>query len=284
MGRLWFCGKWIQWIKACLESATVSVLVNGSPTKEFKPTRGLRQGDPMTPFLFLIVAQGLAGLVNQATRKNLLSGIKVGDKKVEVNLLQFADDTLFVCEPNMQNIKCIEAILGSPIGVCKEITKLQRKFLWGWGTDGKKIAWTSWENICKAKEEGGLGIKRIDLFNKTLLAKWLWRWCSTERGLWKEVLESKYGARGLLNSIAPKRNRYTSRWWNDLLKVNLFDQGDNWFNQNMTWEVGSGEKIKFWEDEWLANGQLKGRYKRLYNNSELKDKPIGSCGSWNVDG
>ena len=89
---------------------------------------------------------------------------------------------------------------------------------------------------------------------------------------------------GLLNSIAPKRNRYTSRWWNDLLKVSLSDQGDNWFNQNMTWEVGSGEKIKFWEDEWLANGQLKGRYERLYNNSKLKDKPIGSCGSWNVDG
>jgi len=52
----------------------------------------------------------------------------------------------------------------------------------------------------------------------------------------------------------------------------------------MTWEVGSREKIKFWEDEWLANGQLKGRYKRLYNNSELKDKLIGSCGSWNADG
>jgi len=272
-------------------------------------TRGLRQGDPMTPFLFLIVAQGLARLVNQATRKNLLSGIKVGDKKVKVNLLQFADDTLFVCEPNVQNIKCIKAILrcfelssglkvnfykskigaigvdryevkmysaifhcslmdipftylGLPIGgnpsrcsfwepvlskirkklsvwkgknlsfagrvclikfiinavplfflsffkapirVCKEITKLQKKFLWGWGTDGKKIAWTSWENICKVKEERGLGIKRIDFFNKALLAKWLWRRCSTESGLWKEVLESKYGARGLLNSTVPKK-------------------------------------------------------------------------------
>jgi len=49
----------------------------------------------MAPFLFLIVAQGLSGLVKQATRKNLLSGIKIGDKKVEVDLLQFADDTLF---------------------------------------------------------------------------------------------------------------------------------------------------------------------------------------------
>ena len=71
MGRIGFCGKWVQWIRACLESTTVSVLVNGSPTKEFKPIRGLRQGDPMAPFLFLIVAQGLSGLVKQATRKKL---------------------------------------------------------------------------------------------------------------------------------------------------------------------------------------------------------------------
>jgi len=111
MNRLGFCGKWIQWIRAYLESTTISVLVNGSPTKEFKPSRGLRQGDLMAPFLFLIVAQGLAGLVKQVTRKNLFSGLKIGDKKVEVNLLQFADDTLFVCESNVQNILCIKAML-----------------------------------------------------------------------------------------------------------------------------------------------------------------------------
>jgi len=64
--------KWIQWIRACLESATISVLVNGSPTKEFKPSRGLKQGDPIAPFLFLIVAQSLSGLVHQAKSKNLL--------------------------------------------------------------------------------------------------------------------------------------------------------------------------------------------------------------------
>jgi len=81
MGRLGFYEKWIQWIRACLESTTVLVLVNGSPTKEFKSSRGIRQGDPMTMFMFLIVAQGLAGLVEEATRKKLLSGIKVGEKR-----------------------------------------------------------------------------------------------------------------------------------------------------------------------------------------------------------
>jgi len=104
---------------------------------------------------------------------------------------------------------------------------------------------------------------------------------SPEIGLWKEVLESKYGSRRLTNSPEPKRNRYTSRRWKDLTKV---EQGDNWFNSNMVWKVGSGEKVKFWEDEWLANGQLKEQYEKIYNNSELKDKSIGSFGRWSTEG
>ena len=171
-----------------------------------------------------------------------------------------------------------------PVGVSKEITKLQRKFLWGWGTEGRKIAWTSWENICKAKEDGGLGIRCIDLFNKALLAKWIWRLGSAEKGLWKDVLESKYGLWSMTNSFTPQRIRYKSKWWNDLSKVSISDQGDNWINSNMVWQLGSGDKIKFWEDEWLANGQLKGRYERIYNNSDLKDKTIENFGNWSTQG
>ena len=48
--RLGFHSLWIKWIKGCVESVSVSVLVNGSPTKEFFPKRGLRQDDPLAPF------------------------------------------------------------------------------------------------------------------------------------------------------------------------------------------------------------------------------------------
>jgi len=109
--RLGFHDKWILWVKGCMVSSSMSVLINGSPTEEFKPSRGLRQGDPLAPFLILVVAEGLVGLVRQALGMNVLRGIKVGRNSIECCLLQFADDTLFMCEDSFSNIFAIKAIL-----------------------------------------------------------------------------------------------------------------------------------------------------------------------------
>ena len=98
MRRMGFQEKWIGWIKECLSSASISILVNGSPTDEFKPQRGLRQGDPLAPFLFNLVAEGLTGMMREAVSKNLYHSFLVGKKKIPVNMLQFADDTIFFGE------------------------------------------------------------------------------------------------------------------------------------------------------------------------------------------
>ena len=94
-----------------MESSTISILVNGSLTNEFQPKSGLRQGDPMTQFLFLIIAEGLAGLVRQTTKKQMCRGVRVRSKGTMINLLQFVHDTLFVCEAHVANIKIIKTIL-----------------------------------------------------------------------------------------------------------------------------------------------------------------------------
>ena len=95
MKRLGFCNKWICWIEGCLKSASISVLVNGSPTNEFLPQRGLREGDPLAPLLFNIVAEGLTGLMREALDKGIYSSFLVGKNNTPANILQYADDTIF---------------------------------------------------------------------------------------------------------------------------------------------------------------------------------------------
>jgi len=63
------------------------LLVNGSPTNEFYPHIGLRQGDPLAPLLFSIVAEGLTGLMREALDKSLYSSLMVGKNKIPVNIL-----------------------------------------------------------------------------------------------------------------------------------------------------------------------------------------------------
>lgn len=106
-----FCGKWRKWIKACVESASAAVLVNGSPWGEFKLKRGLHQGDPISPFLYLLVAEGLSLLTQRAVEEGLLKPVVIGKKKVFISHLQYADDTVFLCNGKLENLKVIKRIL-----------------------------------------------------------------------------------------------------------------------------------------------------------------------------
>ena len=98
-------------IEGCLKSAFVSVLINGSPSPEFSPQKGLRQGYPLALLLFNIVAEALNGPMSQAMGKVIFRGFPVGLNKVEISVLQYADDTIFFGEASMQNVKAIKAVL-----------------------------------------------------------------------------------------------------------------------------------------------------------------------------
>ncbi|GKF88208.1 putative RNA-directed DNA polymerase, eukaryota, reverse transcriptase zinc-binding domain protein [Tanacetum coccineum] len=98
MRQMGFGEKWRKWMGACLASASISVMVNGSPSKEFKMERGLRQGDPLSPFLFLIVAEALQIAVLEACSKGVYKGITLADGGANLSLLQYADDALFIGE------------------------------------------------------------------------------------------------------------------------------------------------------------------------------------------
>lgn len=105
MAQMGFSVKWRDWIQSCLQSTHGSVLVNGSPTLEFKIMRGLRQGDPLSPFLFILAIESLHIALLEAKSKSIFHGIEVGNDKIHVSHLLFADDALIMGEWSLENAK-----------------------------------------------------------------------------------------------------------------------------------------------------------------------------------
>ena len=93
--RMNFPTLWRKWMSECVGTTTISVLVNGCPTEEFPMERGLRQGDPLSPFLFFLAAEGFNVIMLSVIEAGLFNGYRVGrDNDVCLSHLQFADDTV----------------------------------------------------------------------------------------------------------------------------------------------------------------------------------------------
>jgi len=108
MLKMGFPTLWRKWIKECVGTATTSVLVNGSPTYEFSLGNGLRQGNPLLPFLLLLAAEGFHVLMESLSVNNLFTGYKVGRRdSMGVSHLQFSDDTLILGEKSWVNMRAI---------------------------------------------------------------------------------------------------------------------------------------------------------------------------------
>jgi len=103
MRKMGFSDVWCAWIRAALESSRASVLVNGSPTHEFEVQRGLRQGDPLSPFLFVIAMEGFHVGLLEASRVGAFNGVKIGSSELEISHLLYADDDVIVCDWSLQN-------------------------------------------------------------------------------------------------------------------------------------------------------------------------------------
>jgi hypothetical protein len=112
MQKMNFSTLWRKWMSECVGTATASVLVNGSPTEEFCIERGLRQGDPLSSFLFLLAAEGFNVLMSSLKEEGLFHGYRVGrDNDLCLSHLQFADDTLIIGNKSWLNVRSMRVVL-----------------------------------------------------------------------------------------------------------------------------------------------------------------------------
>ncbi|XP_019170961.1 PREDICTED: uncharacterized protein LOC109166463 [Ipomoea nil] len=109
---LGFDERWVQLVMLCVHSVRYRVLVNGKPSEEIVPTRGLKQGDPLSPYLFIICAEGLSLLLQDSQTKGLLHGCRVARGAPPISHLFFADDSLLFFKANLQEALEVKKCLG----------------------------------------------------------------------------------------------------------------------------------------------------------------------------
>ncbi|GKA82392.1 RNA-directed DNA polymerase, eukaryota, reverse transcriptase zinc-binding domain protein [Tanacetum coccineum] len=283
-----FPGKMVNWIMACIATPKFTICVNSERYGYFIGGRGLRQGDPISPYIFTMVMETLNLIVKDEIMKNKDFKYHFGCKQMKITHLCFADDLIMLSHGDKFSVtilkkaldkfsaisglypnlgKCImlcrslnddtkrdissifpfkegklhmrylgvplvtkkigvldckqlvdkvnqklndwknkslsyagraqliASVLGSmqvywgsvfllPKTVVKDIEKCFKKFLWNSGESCKGKARVAWVDVCKPKDQGGLGFKSLELWNKTLLVKHLWNIASRKESLW----------------------------------------------------------------------------------------------------
>nr|GEY38104.1 RNA-directed DNA polymerase, eukaryota, reverse transcriptase zinc-binding domain protein [Tanacetum cinerariifolium] len=303
----------IKWIMLCVRSAAFSVFVNGERHGYFKGGRGLRQGDPMSPYIFTLVMEvfthsmkkqiskaldsfnAVSGLVPSLGKSTIFFGnveesikneileimpFKIGKlpvsylgvplitKQIGINECKCLIDKVKIKVNNWKNrmlyyagrLQLVASVLTSmqvywasvfilPKTVIKDIDRLLKGFLWCQGDLSKGKAKVAWKQICRPKNEKGLGIKNLCDWNEVLMDKHLWNLDSNKESLWvkwinvirlkgKCIWEAKYSTN-------------SSSGWKQLLS--LRDK----MKKHVKYEVGNGKTIFLWHDKWWDGGILK---------------------------
>ena len=112
MRKMGFNERWIKIVVECMKTVSYSILVNGEPYGMIHPTRRIRQGDPLSPFLFLLCTKGLNGLIKNAKIHGDIHSFSLCRKGLKLTHLLFTDDSLLFCRATIEECeKVLLAIL-----------------------------------------------------------------------------------------------------------------------------------------------------------------------------
>lgn len=111
MRKLGFAERWITLAMTCVRIVTYSMLINGQPHGNISPTRGIQQGDPLSPYFFLLCGEGLGALLNRVENEGRITGLPITRGGTRLNHLFFANDSLLFCKTNIFEWLHIQEIL-----------------------------------------------------------------------------------------------------------------------------------------------------------------------------
>jgi hypothetical protein len=109
--QMGFAPRWVAMIMRCIQTVWFSVKLNGVVSDTFCPSRGLRQGDPLSPYLFLFCMEGFSALLRQAQAEHQLAGVSFGRGGLTITHLLFADDSVVFLEATNESMTALKSVL-----------------------------------------------------------------------------------------------------------------------------------------------------------------------------
>ncbi|XP_059315804.1 uncharacterized protein LOC132066519 [Lycium ferocissimum] len=283
LNQMGFSEGFIDKIWRLIAKNWYSILFNGKARGFFHSTRGVKQGDPLSPALFILIAEVLSRALNSLHDNNdtiifasaernslkMVMDILRDYEAISGQLINIEKSAFYmyhkVADRMMQNVRIVTGFtkgqfpfnyLGCPIFHARKkkvyyqdlIKKVKDKLRVGRSNkkEDKSKHWVSWKKICMPKAEGGLGFRSLFDISKALFAKLWWRF-RTSNSLWSTFLWNKY-----CKKLKPTKVQWKggSQVWKKMLEAR--DQMDHF----IWWEPRSGS-CDSWEDNWTRLGPLR---------------------------
>ncbi|XP_040996249.1 uncharacterized protein LOC121242444 [Juglans microcarpa x Juglans regia] len=272
--KMGFDFAWIELVMRCVESVSYSILVNGVPQSEFRPSRGIRQGDPLSPYLFIMCAEALSSMISKGVEEGVISRVPFARGRIRISHLFFADDSLLFCKANalewgkLHNmLKIYEEASGQRLNLKKTSIQFSR-------------------NTAKATQDFILSIAGV----RSSMAYEKYLGLPTVVGKTREksfrdildrvrmrVLRAKYFQEtSFMNAELGQKPSYI---WSILKARNLIDAG-------YFWRIGSGDKVRIWGDKWLPKtipSIVKSPISQLDGNAKVQEMLKPGEKRWNME-
>ncbi|KAL0012521.1 hypothetical protein SO802_007629 [Lithocarpus litseifolius] len=274
----------VNLIMSCVSSISTSILFNGGNVEPIFPSRGIRQGDPLSPYLFILCMEVLGHLIEDKCSKKRWVPVKSSQSGMAFSHLFFTDDLVLFAKADHVNCSTIRDVLDDfcgrsgqsisesrtvliqaststiptyvmkctalPKKLLDDIDRVNRNFLGGSSDSSKRTHWVGWHKVTKAKAQGGLGIQSARGRNQALLAKLNWRFRTEKDALWAKVLRSKYCNSRRLHARAKDKLHFFRVW-------KAIQKGSEVFHKGIRWIPGHNSSLSIWHDTWFAKAPLR---------------------------